>query len=131
MPQLSKHFRREEFHCTGCTPANPCWRGGWDTVDAELVEILEKVRAFFEAPVLVSSGHRCPERNRAVGGVENSQHLLGRAADIKVVGIDPDQVWDFLRPWHEGGLGVYDSFVHVDTRSDGPERWDRRSKRMG
>lgn len=123
--KLSDHFWRQEFHCTGCSPQSPCARGGWDTVDSGLLMVLETVRRHFDAPMRVNSGHRCPERNAAVGGAPRSQHLVGRAADIVVDGMSPASVYAFLDPWHRGGLGLYRSFVHIDTRSDGPARWDR------
>jgi len=53
--KLSKHFYRDEFACQcGC---------GFDTVDHELVKILEDVRKTFNAPVHISSGCRCEKHN--------------------------------------------------------------------
>ena len=106
---LSDHFRRSEFRCKcGC---------GQDTVDAELIAILEKIRLQFGAPVHISSGNRCPEYNRSVGGAKNSQHLKSRAADIQVKGVDPHEVQDWIDEWHVGGMGRYESFTHIDTRN--------------
>ena len=45
--------------------------------------VLEPLREHFGMPVVVSSGYRCKELNRLVGGVRNSQHLTGEAADIQ------------------------------------------------
>jgi zinc D-Ala-D-Ala carboxypeptidase len=45
-------------------------------------ELLEKVRARLERPILVSSGYRCPTLNRAVNGAPNSAHLWGGACDF-------------------------------------------------
>ncbi len=45
--------------------------------------VLEPLREFVNAPVVVSSGYRCKELNSLVGGVRNSQHLTGEAADIQ------------------------------------------------
>ena len=44
--------------------------------------VLEPLREAFGRPITVSSGFRCPELNKAVGGARTSQHLLGQAADI-------------------------------------------------
>ena len=118
---ISEHFQRHEFACNcGC---------GFDTIDAQTLAVLEVVRRHFKAPVIVNSAARCPIHNRNVGGAPNSQHLDGRAADIKVKGVSPDAVADFIADILEdaGGIGRYDTFTHVDTRTAGPARWDERS----
>lgn len=115
MGDISRHFNRSEFRCKGCTADNPCERGGVDTVDVELVRTLEGIREYFGASVYINSGHRCPEHNAAVGGSPGSQHLLGRAADIRVEGVSPSQVASFLG-YLNGGVGEYQTFTHVDTR---------------
>lgn len=110
----SKHFARSEFACKcGC---------GFDTVDYGLVEACDLIRDAFGAPVEVTSGCRCPEYNRAVGGTVRSMHLRGRAADIVVLGVDAREVADFAETLRIGGLGRYDDFTHIDTRH-GKSRW--------
>lgn len=47
-----------------------------------LADYLDGIREKFGKPILVSSGYRCPMLNKAVGGVVNSQHLKGLAADL-------------------------------------------------
>lgn len=47
-----------------------------------VVFILDPLRKAFGHPIRVTSGYRCPALNAAVGGVHNSQHLSGQAADI-------------------------------------------------
>lgn len=47
-----------------------------------LADYLDGIRAKFGKPILISSGYRCPMLNKAVGGVVNSQHLKGLAADL-------------------------------------------------
>lgn len=44
--------------------------------------LLDSIRERWGAPIIVNSGYRCPELNKSVGGVANSQHCLGEAADI-------------------------------------------------
>ena len=44
--------------------------------------ILDPLRKAYGQPIIVSSGYRCPELNKAVGGAKTSQHTLGQAADI-------------------------------------------------
>ena len=118
MGDLSQNFSRAEFACKdGC---------GRDTVDAGTLAVLEAVRTHFGLPVTVVSGHRCATHTRAVGGASSSQHLYGRAADIKIAGVAPQAIADFLdrAPLAgRGGIGVYPTFVHVDTRSGGAARW--------
>ena len=47
-----------------------------------LADYLDKIREKLGKPILVNSGFRCPVLNKAVGGVANSQHLKGLAADV-------------------------------------------------
>lgn len=117
--QIGSHFKRSEFACQcGC---------GFDTVDVQIMPILEYVRHHFGKPVHINSACRCPEHNAKVGGSKNSQHVLGRAVDIRVIGHTPEEiaavVEELMPDW--GGIGIYPSknFVHVDTRSGGPARW--------
>lgn len=44
--------------------------------------ILDKAREAWGKPIIVNSGYRCPRLNKVVGGVSNSQHVTGEAADI-------------------------------------------------
>ena len=116
MGDLSEYFSRDEFACRcGC---------GADTVDVGLIRILDDVRQHFNAPVTVTSGVRCPDHNRSVGGASRSQHLLGRAADIQVKGVSPNDVFNFVRDRYPTGCGFgrYASFVHIDSRTE-PARW--------
>lgn len=114
---ISEHYDRIEFKCN-------CGKCSCDTVDYELLQVLEDVREFFNSPVTVNSGHRCEKYNEAVGGKENSKHLLGQAADIVVRGVHPHTVYNFLdRTYHSKyGLGRYDTFTHIDVRSQ-KARW--------
>lgn len=45
--------------------------------------ILDPLREAYGRPIIVTSGYRCPELNKAVGGATGSQHMLGQAADIR------------------------------------------------
>ena len=75
-----KYFRKEEFLCRCGKCEMPA------EVEANIVALVENVldpaREKFGKPIIVNSGYRCPKHNTAVGGVANSQHLRGEAADI-------------------------------------------------
>lgn len=119
---LSPHFRVREFAC----------HDGADTVkvDTALVALLEEIRAAAGGAVTITSGYRTPAYNAKVGGARYSQHLQGTAADITVAGAAPLLVGQMAEHYlgGRGGIGVYQTFTHVDTRS-GRARWDQRSGR--
>ena len=108
--QLSAHFKVREFACGDGSDAV--------LVAPRLVMVLETIRAHFGTAVTINSGYRTPQYNTEVGGVAHSQHCYGTAADITVRGQAPATVAAFARQimsdW--GGVGVYDSFCHIDVR---------------
>ena len=108
---LSTNFKVREFACTDGT--DPIF------IDSDLVDVLQKIREHFGKPVTITSAYRTPGRNKAVGGETYSQHLYGRAADIKVKGVSPAKVAAYAETVlkNTGGIGVYNSFVHVDVRN--------------
>ena len=115
MGDLSKHFSRAEFACKcGC---------GFDTVDAVLLGYLESIRTYFGAPITINSGCRCSTYNAKIGGESKSLHMAGRAADITVLGTPPADVARYAELIGCGGIGKYDTFTHVDSRTKGPARW--------
>lgn len=116
MSKLSNHFSRAEFACKcGC---------GFNTVDAELITILEDLREQFKRPVRINSACRCEKYNARVGGAKNSQHLTGKAADITVDDISPMGVYSYLigKYPERFGIGRYKTFTHTDSRSN-KARW--------
>lgn len=48
----------------------------------ELAQLLEKIRMKWNSPIIVTSGYRCKDLNKAVGGSKTSQHVKGQAADV-------------------------------------------------
>lgn len=117
--QVSTHFKVREFAC----------KDGSDKilVDEELVKLLEQIRNYFNEPITITSGYRTKEYNEKCGGVNTSQHLYGKACDIRVGSISPVAVALFLE-WvvadNDLGIGLYtgQGFVHVDIRSN-KSRW--------
>lgn len=107
---LSKNFKVREFACKdGSDPV---------FVAPELVEVLQKIRTHFGKAVTINSAYRTPTHNKSVGGVATSQHTYGTAADIKISGVTPKQIYDYADSilGNKGGLGLYKTFVHVDVR---------------
>lgn len=114
--KLSEHFHAREFECVGEKAI---------TVGVQLLQELEKVRNHFNEPVHINSGFRNKEHNAKVGGKANSKHLMGIAADIWVENVSPKEVYDYINTelWPKtGGLGLYETFVHMDTRAE-KARW--------
>ena len=108
--QLTKNFKSTEFDCR-------CSRCKKTTIDLDLVKILQKIRDHFKKPVLINSGYRCSKHNTSVGGSYNSKHVSGMAADIRIKGVQPLEIAKYAESIGVLGIGLYDSFVHVDTRT--------------
>lgn len=127
--QLTPNFHLSEF-----TTSQTAARRGIDNTPTPQVlenlqytaEQLELVRTLLTAPLLISSGYRSPELNRAVGGAMSSQHQLGEAADftaprfgtphqiveaIKNSDVDFDQV-----------ILEFDRWVHISFKKSGNRR---------
>lgn len=61
------------------------------------VEILEPLRAAIGKPIRITSGLRVPILNTIIGGASNSDHCLGRAADIQVEGMSAKSVCEAIK----------------------------------
>jgi uncharacterized protein YcbK (DUF882 family) len=122
---LSNNFKVSDFKC----------RDGSDVVliNPSLISLLEKIREHFGKPVVVVSGYRTPKYNKSLSGAaNNSQHMYGNAADIKIQGVSPREIYNWMNSWHKGGLGVYPTFTHVDVRDTvGAQKMARWSKDGG
>ncbi len=59
--------------------------------------VLQPVRDLIKKPMIITSGFRSVEVNKLVGGVGNSQHLYGQAADFVVNDMSPAQVVEFIK----------------------------------
>lgn len=117
MDKISEYFYRHEIACKcGC---------GFDSMDAQTLRIADEVREFTGQSITPSSGARCFKYNRsdAVKSNDDSQHPLARAMDLPVE--NPRKVYEFLceKYPHQYGFGLYETFVHIDTRSGVPARW--------
>ena len=91
---MSKHFEKEELarcfrangaRCRECPlrqPADKLPDGVEENLEALAEQVLEPARHRLGRPITVNSGYRCQVHNKTVGGVANSQHVRGEAADI-------------------------------------------------
>lgn len=115
--KLTQNFRVKEFACTD--GSDPIF------IDSDLVNVLQKIRTHFGKSVTITSAYRTPTKNKAVGGTTYSQHLYGKAADIKVSGVTPKNVAKYAETilGNKGGIGIYSTFVHIDTRA-AKSRWN-------
>ena len=87
-----------------------------------MLNVLQPLRTALGVEMHINSGYRCPELNEAVGGVPNSMHLRGEAADVAT----PTPL-RLARKAVEMGLpfdqiGIYPTFVHFSHRLGGPQR---------
>ena len=115
---LTKNFNKSEFDS----------KDGAEMPDEvlqnvkELATNLQVLRDEFKAPIKINSGYRSPSHNARVGGAKRSQHLLGTAGDIVVIGHTPQEVAivieELIRAgkMKQGGLKAYNLFTHYDIR---------------
>lgn len=111
--QITEHFAYNEADCRCCQRIV-----SKDAV-RQAAEMMEGVRRKLgDRPIRVLSWCRCVRHNRAVGGALDSYHMRGLAVDFVVKGLTPAQVQTLLMD-HEGGMGSYSGFTHLDL---GPKR---------
>ena len=90
----------------------------------QLVATFEEIRSRLgDHPMVVNSAYRRNDYNRAVGGAAMSQHVLGRALDLRHATVKPKAFFDEVRELYAegflpflGGIGRYKTFVHIDVR---------------
>lgn len=102
------NFKVKEFACNDGTDKI--------LIDSELVEKLQIIREYFGKPVIINSAYRTSTYNKKVGGATNSQHVLGKAADIRIASVKPSTVADFAKKIGFRGVGIYSWGCHLDTR---------------
>ena len=115
--KLSASFKVKEFACND--GSDPIF------ISPSLVEVLQAIRTHFGKAVNINSGYRTASYNKKVGGATYSQHLYGKAVDIRVTGVKPKDVAKFaetLMP-NTGGIGIYSNFTHIDVR-EVKSRWN-------
>ena len=118
-----RYFTRAEFKCK----CGGKYCNGYPVdIDMNMVKIADKIRARIGKPIPINSGLRCKIHNANVGGVSNSQHLLGNAADLGCPsGCTPAQMASIADEvmGDTGGIGTYSWGIHIDTRA-AKSRWN-------
>ena len=125
--QLTKNFKKSEFDSKdgACMP---------NDVLQNISNLAKEVQAIRDAlgkSIIINSGYRSPAHNKKVGGVANSEHVQGKAADLNPQGATPKQLYDLILKLiaegkiYNGGVGLYNTFVHYDIGGKG-RRWDYR-----
>lgn len=80
---------------------------------------LNPIRTAIKKPMLVTSGYRCEELNKLVGGADNSNHLTGCACDFIIKGMKPKEIIKFITAMnieYDELVNEYDSWVHIAYR---------------
>ena len=111
---ISPNFKIKEFAC----------QDGSDTIVLHtdfVVDKLQKIRNHFNKPITINSAYRTPAHNRKVGGASSSYHVKGRAFDIVVKDISPNEVAKYAQSIGIKGIIRYSWGVHVDSR--GSKYW--------
>lgn len=108
-----KYFDKDEFKCK--CKGRYC-NGYPKEPQRLLVEACDDVREYFDAPMTISSGLRCTIHNANEGGVSNSRHLSGKAADFCVEGKTANQILAYVRtlPNIRYCYAINSSYVHMD-----------------
>lgn len=107
---LAKNFRAREFDChgVGCCSTTP--------IDEKLVAYLQQIRDHFGKPVILTA-YRCATYNAKVANAApRSYHTFGRAADFHIDGVKCQEIAKYAESIGILGIGLYDTFVHIDTR---------------
>ena len=86
-------------------------------IDDQLAALLQDISNHFGKKVSITSAYRTASYNAKVGGASSSLHVRGMAADISVSGVSPLEIARYAESIGVKGIGLYNSFVHVDTRT--------------
>ena len=118
----SKHLSWDELACSDGTPYPTRWRKNRAAVLARAFEAIRHECG--DKPIKVTSGYRSPEANKQAGGAKSSQHLAGRALDLKPPkGLTNKEFFCIIKGLAKDthpeikGIGCYPAHVHVDVRN--------------
>ncbi len=123
--KVTPHFDTAEFACHDGTPYPDEWVAERLT---PLCEALEVIRAAAGSPVTIVSGYRSQayndaRRRNSSGVAKDSQHIHGRAADVRCAGLPSEELHGVVMRLYRagklpqvGGVGRYRGWVHIDVR---------------
>lgn len=118
--RLSAHFELSEFvRSQTATRFNIYnWPGQAPVAALRLLcrNSLESIREHFGKPIIISSGYRCVDLNRRIGGSRTSQHIYGQAADFYIPGIELREIFDTIR---ENQNFPFDQLILEGNEDDG------------
>jgi uncharacterized protein YcbK (DUF882 family) len=111
---ITQNFKYSEFICKDGTEVPEIYKENMEVCATELQILREELGK----PIIITSAYRTPEWNKKVGGKPNSYHLRMEAVDIKVKGMKPYDlaIWA-ARETNFNGIGIADSFIHLDLRN--------------
>lgn len=121
MRRFSKNFPVTELACKDGTPVPAMY---YDNAKA-ICERAQVLRDLLGTSLIVKSGYRTKEHNDKVGGADNSYHLTASALDLRSLYWSAGDLATLYKGLirlglvPDGGLGTYDSFIHIDI---GPAR---------
>lgn len=118
---MNKYFTINEFKCKcgKCELPN-------GMPPEELINILTEIREYYNKPLIIKSGYRCPEHNEKVGGAKKSRHIVGDAVDFIIKDTPTLEVYDYiLSKYGDKPYGIaikvnitnkFQGFIHLDIR---------------
>ena len=123
--ELIRCYREnKQDRCKECRLPQPASRlpnGIEENIEALVDEVLDPARRKLGKPIVVNSGYRCQKHNLEVGGVKNSQHMVGEAADITCADV-PRLKQIIVENGKFDQLIDYGTFLHVSWKRNGPNR---------
>lgn len=110
--KIGDYFYLNEFQCPCCHTVK---------LVPYLVWMLDKLRKKINAPIIITSGYRCPKHNKEIGGAKHSYHMEGMAADIYSKKYSPDELGRYAEEIGFDTIIIYPEkgFIHVDIRPRG------------
>jgi len=128
--QLTKDFTLHDFNA-GCNMPTP--KDKYNNIKV-LAQNLQIIKDTINKPIRILSGYRSPKCNKKVRGAKHSQHMEGKAVDIRVTGMSARRLKRVIEKLIkrgkilQGGVGLYRTHIHYDIRGT-KSRWYKRYKR--